>query len=151
MNSPIYTVPLLLFIIIVLIIIIVLLAIKLRRKNKQLDGLKEQIEIELSIPQFIQKAIQEPDIFVELDRLKYIRGKKVSPAIIFFFEELAGRAELEMIGRYKERVPFSPEVHRSWENINQGEKVEIIVPGWKYKNEIIRYPLVQRLKRANKS
>jgi hypothetical protein len=140
--------PFLLGIIIALGITIVLLLIKLRRINRQIDKLNAQIEEEISIPQFIQKAIQEPDIFVELDRLKYLRGKKVSPAIIYFFEELADRAEFEMIGRYKERVLFSSELHRSRENIDDGEKVEVIVPGWKYKNEVVRYPLVQRLKKG---
>lgn len=135
----------------IFVLVILFLKAQIKNLNEQIKSLKEQKTDEASYPQFVQSLIDEPDVFLELARLDFfnqqkLRDNDISATLSYFFKELSYRTGLEMLGSYKERTPFLPDIHRSRENIAQGEIVEIIMPGWKYSKKIIRYPLVQKIK-----
>ena len=108
-----------------LILVLVVSLMQLQKKNKiqenEISRLRKKFSDELAYPQFIQEIIKHPDPFVELLRFSHLSQKNISSndlssLLNFFFEELANRGKLEMIGQYKAVVKFSdhPELWERW-------------------------------------
>jgi hypothetical protein len=119
--------------------------------EKSIERKKDKLSNDAIIG-WIENLVRNPDPLGELT--KYIalvnsgdvtadRGPEV---VQIFLRELGSRCKILEFETAGKVIEFNPKSHRSLDNLHPGEHVFVVQSGWVYNQQIIKYPIVEKVR-----
>jgi len=96
----------------------------------------------------VKKLVRDPDPLSELLRFeRLVENNKIDPrkgpeVVKLFFREIAERWELFEVGPFDAIVAYDNVLHRSEDSVMPGVRVQVVRPGWKVGNILVKPAMV---------